>query len=166
MEEAQVQADVERVLRLLTMLVAGSGRTRSSLERALGLSSGHLAKILNGNSSLRVGQLLAMLGTLGVRPGEFFEQCVPEVPGCGAATSLLQADPDLQGNHSSLAPLAAAADFDAAVARALIRLLGGTPQRLTAVLAGAAGEAGEPELRSSGQSRGRRKRGSGPARSG
>jgi transcriptional regulator with XRE-family HTH domain len=164
MEEAQVQADVERVLRLLTMLVAGSGRTRSSLERALGLSSGHLAKILNGNSSLRVGQLLALLGTLGVRPSEFFEQCVPEVPGCGAATSLLQAaEQDLQGNRS-LAPLAPAADFDAAVARALIRLLGGTPQRLTAVLAGGASD--EPELRSSGGSRGRRRRGSGPARSG
>lgn len=164
MEEAQVQADVERVLRLLTMLVAGSGRTRTSLERALGLSSGHLAKILNGTSSLRVGQLLALLGTLGVRPSEFFEQCVSEVPGCGAATSLLQeAEPDAQGNRS----LAPAGDFDAAVARSLIRLLGGTPQRLTAVLvAGVADVGAEPERRASGEVRGRRRRGSGPARSG
>lgn len=164
MEEAQVQADVERVLRLLTMLVAGSGRTRTSLERALGLSSGHLAKILNGTSSLRVGQLLALLGTLGVRPSEFFEQCVPEVPGYGAATSLLQeAEPDVQGNRS----LAPAGDFDAAVARSLIRLLGGTPQRLTAVLAADATDSvAEPERRASGEVRGRRRRGSGPARSG
>lgn len=158
-----MQADVERVLRLLTMLVAGSGRTRTSLERALGLSSGHLAKILNGTSSLRVGQLLAMLGTLGVRPSEFFEQCVPEVPGRGAATSLLQeTEPDVQGSRA----LAPAGDFDAAVARSLIRLLGGTPQRLTAVLAGAAGAAAEPERRAAGDLRGRRRRGSGPARSG
>ncbi len=138
---------MSRVLSLLNDLVSLSGRTKSSLERELGLSSGYLSRILGRTDDIALSHLLPILEALGVTPGDFFRSACPQPAGPAASRSLLAR----LGSASE-------SELDEKVLRALGRLLQ-SAGRLEAL--DPAREEPLPAIRKA-----RRKPGSDPARSG
>lgn len=74
---------------LLNDLVSLSGRTKSSLERELGLSSGYLSRILGRTDDIALSHLLPILEALGVTPGDFFRSACPQPASQAPSRNLL-----------------------------------------------------------------------------
>lgn len=146
MGKSEALADIGRVMALLNDLVAMSGRTKSSLERELALSSGYLSRILARTEDISLSHLLPLLDALDVSPGGFFSRCCPDGGGKRGLLNRVAAaeeDPDLDEQR---------------ILRTLVRLL----QRAQNL---AASEA-EPAPLAPVAKKVRRKQGSDPARSG
>lgn len=66
------EEEEKRLLRLLGRAISASGRTRSSIEAQLGVSSAYVSKILRGTVDLRVYHLLMLVDAVGLTPKQFF----------------------------------------------------------------------------------------------
>lgn len=62
----------KRLLRLLDRVIKASGRTRSSIEEQLEMSSAYVSKVLRGTVDLRVRHLLMLIDAVGLTPQLFF----------------------------------------------------------------------------------------------
>ena len=71
------QEEVRRMLLALRTAIKLSNRSQRSIETALGMSPGHLTRILEGRIHLRVGHVLGVCEQIGLPPGELFESLFP-----------------------------------------------------------------------------------------
>jgi transcriptional regulator with XRE-family HTH domain len=72
-------AEEQRRLRMiLREAVAASKQPVRDLERAIGLGSGNLARLLDGRQVVRIHHLVNLARILSVPPGEFLEMAFPD----------------------------------------------------------------------------------------
>jgi hypothetical protein len=75
--DATISEESRRLAELLSQLVRLSGRSVRSIEQELGTGSSGLGKVLKGNIRLLVDHIVAILGVLGMTPGQFFQLAYP-----------------------------------------------------------------------------------------
>jgi len=68
------RSPVPRVAELLRRTIAGSGHSQKAAEKALGWGAGYISQILAGKVRLKFKHLFAILGAIGVAPGDFFAE--------------------------------------------------------------------------------------------
>ncbi|HWN43100.1 MAG TPA: helix-turn-helix transcriptional regulator [Thermoanaerobaculia bacterium] len=118
--------EVQRLLEVLATVVRVAGRSRQSLERQIGLSSGYLSKILGGTVELRVQHILMIVEAVGLSPGDFFRLAYP--PGALSAEAARLVDQVRAALGQEDGPDSAArTGFDEQVKASLGRLLGLAP---------------------------------------
>jgi transcriptional regulator with XRE-family HTH domain len=115
--------EVRRLTEVLATVVRIAGRTRQSLERELGLSSGYLSKILSGTVDLRARHVFAIAEAAGIDPASFFSLAYPPHEPEGDVKRLIANARAALGQRPNAEELADA-DFDDRVRHALARLLG------------------------------------------
>jgi transcriptional regulator with XRE-family HTH domain len=115
--------EVRRLTEVLATVVRIAGRTRQSLERELGLSSGYLSKILSGTVDLRARHILAIAAAAGLDPAIFFSLAYPPHELTGEQKRLIANAEAALGRRPNAEELADA-DFDERVRRTLARLIG------------------------------------------
>lgn len=121
MKKDQDEEKVQQARDLLKEVVKRLGPTRQELERQLGLSSGYMSKILNGEVELRLRHIHMILEGCGVEAWKFFAAASPR-PGSeeAALAELLTTDAGLAEAAPPLPPTALAVLSD--LSRSLIRL--------------------------------------------
>lgn len=120
------ELEIQRLLEVLATVVRVAGRSRQSVERQIGLSSGYLSKILGGTVELRVEHILMIVDAVGLGPGDFFRLAYP--PGALSAEAARLVDQVRAALGQEDAPDAPARSaFDEQVKAALGRLLGLAP---------------------------------------
>jgi transcriptional regulator with XRE-family HTH domain len=77
MKEDRYEAEIDRVRRLLSTLLAATHEPLRSLEKKMGLSSAGLSKILNGTVNLQLSHILLIIEAAGIDPGQFFQAAYP-----------------------------------------------------------------------------------------
>ena len=65
-----VAHEVQRFSELLRLRIVASGLTQRAVERKLGWSTGYVSQLLRGNQDLKLKQVYAILGAIGVSPDE------------------------------------------------------------------------------------------------
>ena len=75
--DATISEESRRLAELMSQLVRLSGRSVRSIEQELGTGSSGLGKVLKGNIRLLVDHIVAILGVLGMTPGQFFQLAYP-----------------------------------------------------------------------------------------
>jgi len=87
MIEAEIEAQVETLTRLLDEAVHRTRRSRRSLERQLGLAHGYIGNLLRGRAELKVYQLLLLGKLLGLDPVDLLRRALAGegLPPAGAA---------------------------------------------------------------------------------
>lgn len=118
--------EVQRLLEVLATVVRVAGRSRQSLERQIGLSSGYLSKILGGTVELRVEHILMIVEAIGLSPGDFFRLAYPPGTLSAEAARLVEQVREALGQKDAPHPGAPNA-FDEQVKASLGRLLGLAP---------------------------------------
>ena len=116
-----------RVAEVLSAAVRMAGRSRLSLERQMGLSSGYLSKILGGTVELRLRHVSMILDALEVDPADFFRVAFPLRQDSGRAGRRLMEDVESLLAQKDAPDALSDSDFDEQVKRSLSRLLGLSP---------------------------------------
>ncbi len=70
----QVDREVNRYLTLLSDKVRGQGFTQLEVQEALGWGRSYISQLVTKQKSLRLDQVLLILGVIGVEPSEFFTE--------------------------------------------------------------------------------------------
>ncbi len=70
----QVDHEVDRYLTLLSDKVRGRGYTQLEVQDALGWGRSYISQLVTRQKSLRLDQVLLILGVIGVEPSEFFAE--------------------------------------------------------------------------------------------
>ncbi len=70
----QVDREVNRYLTLLSDKVRGQGFTQLEVQEALGWGRSYISQLVTKQKSLRLDQVLLILGVIGVEPAEFFTE--------------------------------------------------------------------------------------------
>ncbi len=65
--------ELDHLLLVLQTVIGASGQSRRSIEQRLGLTGGHLSKILHGVVDLKVRHVLWLCEALGMTPVRFFQ---------------------------------------------------------------------------------------------
>ncbi|HEV7670072.1 MAG TPA: hypothetical protein VGS22_16250 [Thermoanaerobaculia bacterium] len=65
--------ELDHLLLVLQTVIGASGQSRRSIEQRLGLTGGHLSKILHGVVDLKVRHVLWLCDALGMTPVRFFQ---------------------------------------------------------------------------------------------
>lgn len=65
--------ELDHLLLVLQTVIGASGHSRRSIEQRLGLTGGHLSKILHGVVDLKVRHVLWLCEALGMTPVRFFQ---------------------------------------------------------------------------------------------
>ena len=73
----KTEAEVVRLTQLLASAIHFSGRKQRSVEKALGMSSGIMSRVLNGGIELKVRHVLEICELLGFPPACFFHASYP-----------------------------------------------------------------------------------------
>ncbi len=68
-----ITEDLKAALRLLDNLIYASGRTKQDLDRTLGVSRGHVSRVLAGDTRLTYETILRILEILGLDRSLFFD---------------------------------------------------------------------------------------------
>jgi len=76
-----VDRDFQPFLKLLEQVVNASRAKTRDLERAMGLASGYLGKVLDGTIEIKVRHLVGLAKFLEVPPAEFLELGFPKLSG-------------------------------------------------------------------------------------
>ena len=77
MKEDRYEAEINRIRRILSSLLASTQEPLRSLEKKMGLSSAGLSKILNGTVHLQLGHILMIIEAAGIEPDRFFHAAYP-----------------------------------------------------------------------------------------
>ena len=64
--------DINATLEHLRLTIHRQGYTQLQIQESLRLGRSYISQLLTKQKSLRIEQLLAILGVIGVEPGEFF----------------------------------------------------------------------------------------------
>jgi transcriptional regulator with XRE-family HTH domain len=70
----QVDREVDRYLTLLGDKVRGQGFTQLEVQEALGWGRSYISQLVTKQKSLRLDQVLLILGAIGVEPADFFAE--------------------------------------------------------------------------------------------
>lgn len=117
-----------RSAEVLSATIRVAGRSRLSLERQMGLSSGYLSKILGGTVELRMRHVFMILDALEVDPGDFFPVAFPQKHNpAGRKARRLMEDVAALLNQGHAPDAISEDELDEQVKRSLARLLGLDP---------------------------------------
>jgi transcriptional regulator with XRE-family HTH domain len=72
--------EVQRVRDLLAAAVRLQALPLAELARRVGMGRGQLARLLNGQTEIRLSQLMRVLAAIDLPPGTFFRQAFPDEP--------------------------------------------------------------------------------------
>ncbi len=70
----RVDREVERYLTLLSDKIRGRGFTQLEVQQALGWGRSYISQLVTKQKSLRIDQVLLILGVIGVDPTDFFSE--------------------------------------------------------------------------------------------
>jgi len=73
-ESTRVQAEIDRLLHYLRVILIRSGKTRTEVAEETGLGVGVLALSLSGDRQLKYWEFLAILDAVDVAPRDFFQE--------------------------------------------------------------------------------------------
>jgi transcriptional regulator with XRE-family HTH domain len=113
-----------RVAEVLSAAVRVAGRSRLSMERQMGLSSGYLSKILGGTVELRLRHVSMILDALEVDPADFFRVAFPRRQHSSRAGRRLMEDVESLLAKEHAPDVLTDDEFDEQVRQSLVRLLG------------------------------------------
>ena len=70
----QVDSEVDRYLTLLGDKIRGRGFTQLEVQQALGWGRSYISQLVTKQKSLRLDQVLLILGVIGIEPADFFTE--------------------------------------------------------------------------------------------
>jgi transcriptional regulator with XRE-family HTH domain len=73
-----IDDEVRRATKLLETVMQAAGLTRKDLDQKLGAGPGYVSQVLTGRMELKFRHILAVLRTIEVEPGVFFQTLYPE----------------------------------------------------------------------------------------
>jgi transcriptional regulator with XRE-family HTH domain len=73
----QTEAEVTRLTNLLTSAIRFSGWKQRDIEKALGMSSGSMSRLLSGGIELKIKHVLEICSVIGFPPSRFFHASYP-----------------------------------------------------------------------------------------
>lgn len=126
-EPQDVEPLDEKTLRVAEVLAAAvrvAGRSRLSLEKQMGLSSGYLSKILGGTVELRLRHVSMILDALEVDPSDFYRVAFPRRLSSSRTGRRLMEDVESLLAKDRAPEALTDDEFDEQVKRSLTRLLG------------------------------------------
>ena len=83
-----VDHEVDRCLTLIRNKIRECGSTQVEVQESLGWGCSYISQLFTKQKTLRVDQVLSILGVLGIDPGDFFRELYRyEAPSQGAARS-------------------------------------------------------------------------------
>ena len=100
-----VDPDVDRFLTLLRNKIRQQGFTQLEVQEALGWGRSYISQLLTRQKSLRVEQVLLILGVVGIDPREFFEELYVVASYRGGAPRAAAEDAELQREVEGLRSL-------------------------------------------------------------
>lgn len=73
----KTESEVTRLTNLLTSAIRFSGWKQRDIEKALGMSSGSMSRLLSGGIELKIKHVLDICRVIGFPPSRFFHACYP-----------------------------------------------------------------------------------------
>jgi transcriptional regulator with XRE-family HTH domain len=86
----KTESEVTRLTNLLTSAIRFSGWKQRDIEKALGMSSGSMSRLLSGGIELKIKHVLEICSVIGFPPARFFHASYPDAEQGGPDSARLQ----------------------------------------------------------------------------